>query len=170
MLNTYEHEDADLLAASARSVVPRIADLLEQAAADEDAMTLYVNDNFERWHHQRDEIVRDALEGRHPELVEPIKPPPDVPFVTKGRHSIFYQTPVDHLLQVQGVKRLVLTGQVTEQCIQYSALDAYMRGYEVHVPRDAIAHIVPEWAEAAIGMMEKNMHADVSEVATRADR
>src|SRR4051794_10962141 len=159
MLNTYEHEDADLLAASARDAVPRIEELLRRAADDDDTQVVYVNDNYEHWEKQRDELVREALEGSHPELVEPITPPRDVPFVTKGRHSIFYQTSVDHLLQVRGIKRLVLTGQVTEQCIQYSALDAYMRGYEVHVPRDAVAHINPEWAEAAFGMMEKNLHA-----------
>ena len=84
-----------------------------------------------------------------------------VPFLPKGRHSVFYQTPLDHLLQVQGVKRLVMCGQVTEQCIFYSALDAYLRGYEVDIPRDAVAHIVPEFAEAALGMAEKNLHAEI---------
>jgi nicotinamidase-related amidase len=170
MLNSYEHEDAEPLAESARAAVPRIAELIERAVGAEDTMLLYVNDNFEHWEHQRDERVRAALEGRHPELIEPIVPPADVPFVMKGRHSIFYQTSVDHLLQVEGVKRLILTGQVTEQCIQYSALDAYMRGYEVHVPRDAVAHINAEWAEAALGMMEKNMHAKLETVAEGALR
>jgi hypothetical protein len=33
------------------------------------------------------------------------------------------------------------------------------------VPKDAVAHIVPEWAEAALGMMQENMHATVFEVA-----
>jgi nicotinamidase-related amidase len=168
VLNDYEHEDAEPLVESARAAVPRIAELLERARGDEDTMILYVNDNFEHWEHQRDERVQAALDGRHPELVEPIKPSPDEPFVMKGRHSIFYGTSVDHLLQVEGVRKLVLVGQVTEQCIQYSALDAYMRGYEVHVPRDAVAHINAEWAEAAMGMMEKNMHATLDTVGERA--
>jgi len=34
-----------------------------------------------------------------------------------------------------------LTGQVTEQCILYSALDAYVRHFEVVVRPDAVAHI-----------------------------
>jgi nicotinamidase-related amidase len=88
-------------------------------------------------------------------------PPSDVPFLPKGRHSAFYQTPLDHLLQVEGVERLVLAGQVTEQCVFYSALDAYLRGYEVVIPTDAVAHIVPEFARAALGMAEKNAHAEL---------
>ena len=165
MLNAYDHEDAGPLAESAQQALPQIVELRDFAARVDDAMLLYVNDNYEHWEQTREDLVRGALEGRHPELVEPIVPPPDVPFLVKGRHSIFYQTSVDHLLQVAGIKRLVLTGQVTEQCIQYSALDAYMRGYEVHVPRDAVAHINPEWAEAALGMMAKNMHAELDAAA-----
>ena len=34
-----------------------------------------------------------------PELVEPIVPRPDDPFVVKARHSIFYQTQVEYLLR-----------------------------------------------------------------------
>ena len=57
-------------------------------------------------------------------------PPDDVDFILKARHTIFYMTPLEYLLGQRGVERLVLAGQVTEQCILYSALDAYVR----HIP------------------------------------
>jgi nicotinamidase-related amidase len=85
--------------------------------------------------------------------------------MAKGRHSIFYQTPLAHLLSVHDVERLVLCGQVTEQCILYSALDARMHGYELVVPPDAVAHIDPELGEAALKMMERNLHAELVTVA-----
>ena len=88
-----------------------------------------------------------------------------MPFLPKGRHSIFYQTALDHLLRIENVERLVLTGQVTEQCILYSALDAYLRGYELVVPPDAVAHIHDHLAQAALEMMERNMHADLRSAA-----
>jgi nicotinamidase-related amidase len=69
---------------------------------------------------------------------------------------------------VNDVERIVLVGQVTEQCILYSALDGYIRGYEVTVPRDAVGHIDPELAQAALKMMETNLHADVTAVAEAA--
>ncbi|MGI8804407.1 MAG: cysteine hydrolase family protein, partial [Thermoleophilaceae bacterium] len=46
-----------------------------------------------------------------------------------------------HLLREQEIDHLVLTGQVTEQCILYSSLDAYVRHLGVTVVRDAVAHI-----------------------------
>ena len=76
-------------------------------------------------------LVEAALAGRHPELVEPVAPPDDAMFVVKARHSIFFQTPLEYLLAQEGVDRVVLTGQVTEQCILYSALDAYIRHLDV---------------------------------------
>ena len=54
---------------------------------------------------------------------------------------------------------------MTEQCILYSALDAYLRGYEVVVPPDAVAHIDEDLAKAALRMMERNMHADLMRAA-----
>jgi nicotinamidase-related amidase len=160
MLNDYEHEDAEPLAASAREVVPRIAELLERAG--DETLTVYVNDNHEAWEAGRAELVQRALDGRYPELVEPLIPRADTPFLVKGRHSIFYETAVGHLLNSQEVRRIVLCGQVTEQCILYSSLDAYLRGFEIAVPPDAVAHIHPDLAEAALKMMSRNMHADLA--------
>jgi nicotinamidase-related amidase len=162
MLNTYDHEDAEPLAASVREKLPQIVELRDRAAEREDTLLVYVNDNHDAWHAGQREIVASALEGEHPELVKPLAPDHPVPFLPKGRHSIFYQTALDHLLRVEGVERVVLVGQVTEQCILYSALDAYLRGFEIVVPPDAVAHIDEDFATAALKMMESNMHAELT--------
>jgi nicotinamidase-related amidase len=70
-------------------------------------------------------------------------------------------TPLEYLLWQRDIKRLVLIGQVTEQCILYSALDAYVRHYEVAVPSDGVAHIHEILADAALRMMERNMDAEI---------
>jgi len=161
MLNPYDHEDADDLLPSVREVLPAICEVRERARAA-DVPLVYVNDNHGDWSACRPELVERALRGRAPELVEPIAPPPDVGFVVKARHSIFYQTQLEYLLRQEEIERIVLVGQVTEQCILYSALDAYVRHFAVAVPRDAVAHIHEDLAEAALRMMERNMRADVA--------
>ena len=102
-----------------------------------------------------------ALEGARPDLIEPILPGDDDLFLAKTRHSIFYATPLEYILAQEEVDRIVLAGQVTEQCILYSALDAYIRHIDVAVPRDAVAHIFEDLAEASLTLMERNMHAEV---------
>ena len=158
MINAYDFPDAEKVVPSARDAVPVIRELI--AAAD--GPVIYVNDNFGHWRSNRDELVEEALDSEHGALVEPIRPGDDALFVVKARHSIFYQTPLEYLLHQEEIDRVVLTGQVTEQCILYSALDAYIRHLELRVPCDAVAHIYEDLAGAALTMMERNMSADVS--------
>ena len=164
MLNPYDHEDADLLAISVREALPAMREIVARAR-EEDVPVVYVNDNHDDWSACRPQLVERALQGRAPELVEPVAPAPDVGFIAKARHSIFYQTQLEYLLRQDEIERIVLVGQVTEQCILYSALDAYVRHFAVAVPRDAVAHIHEDLAEAALRMMERNMRADVAAAA-----
>ena len=161
MLNPYDHEDAGDLTPSVEKVVEPMAGLIGRAQS-EGVELVYVNDNYGNWSASRHEIVQNALEGERTDLIEPIAPPEEVDFVVKARHSVFYTTPLDYLLGQREVDHLVLAGQVTEQCILYSALDAYVRHFAVTVPTDAVAHIDEELAQAAFKMMEHNMDAEIS--------
>jgi nicotinamidase-related amidase len=160
MLNRYEHEDGEQLLESVREVVPGLARLIENAR-QANVLTIYVNDNHGDWTAGRTQLSQWALEGTDRSVVEPILPRDDVPFLVKARHSVFYETQLEYLLRHEGIERVVLCGQVTEQCILYSALDAYVRHFEVVVVCDAVAHIHEDLAEAALRMMQCNMRANV---------
>src|SRR5215213_2227348 len=121
MLNTYEHEDADVLARNVADIVDPLAKLVSRVRDRDDVDLVYVNDNY----------------------------------------GDFYASSLDYLLRRLETHTLILTGQVTEQCILYSALDAYVRHFSVVVPPDAVAHIDPELSDAALTMMAKNMHAEI---------
>jgi nicotinamidase-related amidase len=160
MINTYDHEDADLLVPSAQRVVPVVADLIDRARGA-DVPVVYANDNFGSWRSHQGEIVDQALATPHRDLVAPIRPDDTSLFVLKARHSVFYETPMSYLLWRLGVDHVVLCGQVTEQCVLYSALDAHIRHLEVTVPEDAVASIHPRLGSAALEMMERNMGARI---------
>jgi nicotinamidase-related amidase len=161
MLNAYRHEDADALADSVAEIVAPLAGLIDRARDRDGIDVIYVNDNYGDFTAGRDAIVQQALDGARPELVKPIVPNVDWPFLEKVRHSAFYSTSLDYLLIRLKTKKIILTGQVTEQCILYSALDAYVRHFDVVVPSDAVAHIDPDLGSAALRMMERNMRAAV---------
>ncbi|MEA2208107.1 MAG: hypothetical protein QOF54_584 [Solirubrobacteraceae bacterium] len=164
MLNRYQHDDAEPLIESVRETLPAMSRLIERAR-ERDVLTVYVNDNYGDWSAGRAELCQRALDGRDATLVEPILPPPGTPFVTKARHSAFYETQLDYLLRSEKIERVALVGQVTEQCILYSALDAYVRHYAITVARDAVAHIHEDLADAALRMMQRNMRAYVTAAA-----
>ena len=160
MITPYDYPDADEWLSSAERAVPVIERLIRRAT-DEGVPVIYVNDNFGSWTSNRDSIYQTAIEGKARHLVEALRPAEDTMFVVKARHSIFFQTPLEYLLGQLGVTRLVLTGQVTEQCVLYSALDAHIRHHEVVVPKDAVACIHEDLAAAALGMMKRNMGAQI---------
>lgn len=162
MMNPYEHEDADALMRSVESAVEPLAGLLAQARERDDVELIWINDNYEDFAATRDQLVERAIGGRRPDLVEPLLPPADAAFMQKVRHSAFYGTALDHHLRHQGIEALILTGQVTEQCILYTALDAYVRQYQLTIVRDAVAHIDEALGDAALRMMERNMRARIA--------
>ncbi|MCW2859187.1 MAG: isochorismatase [Actinoallomurus sp.] len=81
--------------------------------------------------------------------------------VARTLHSVFYGTPLEYVLGREPVDELILAGQVTEQCVLYSALDAYLRHFAIKVPRDGVACIDRELGDAALRMMERNMRAEI---------
>lgn len=161
MLNAYRHPDAEPLADNVADIVEPLSELITAARERDDVELIYVNDNYGDFTAEPSDLVQAALQGARPELVRPIVPEKGCRLLTKVRHSVFYATALDYLLARLGVERVILTGQVTEQCILYSALDAYVRHFSVVVPPDAVAHIDAELGRAALTMMERNMRAEL---------
>ncbi|MFE6132251.1 isochorismatase family cysteine hydrolase [Streptomyces sp. NPDC056437] len=160
MINTYDHADAELLLPSVEKAIPPMVELIGRAR-EQQVPVIYVNDNFGEWRSHHGEILAAALAGPHADLVEPLRPDDASLFVVKARHSIFYETPLAYLLNQLEVDHVVLCGQVTEQCVLYSALDAHIRHLKVTIPQDAVAHIHADLAETALKMMRINMDADI---------
>ncbi|OJZ66292.1 isochorismatase [Mycobacterium paraffinicum] len=165
MMNTYQHPDAEELIPNVAKIIDPLADLVRRARESDNVDLIYVNDNYGDFAAQFSDIVGSALDGARPDLVKPIVPSGDCRVMTKVRHSAFYATALAYLLNRLETKRLVLTGQVTEQCILYTALDAYVRHFQVVIPTDAVAGIDAELAEAACKMMAKNMSAEITTAA-----
>jgi nicotinamidase-related amidase len=165
MMNSYQHADAKVLVANVEKIIDPVAELVRRARERDGVDLVYVNDNYGDFTASFSDIVRTARQGLRPDLVDPIVPSQDSLVLTKVRHSAFYATSVAYLLRRLETKRLVLAGQVTEQCILYTALDAYVRHIPVVVPTDTVAGIDAGLAAAALKMMEANMAADLTSAA-----
>ncbi len=162
MINTYGHPDGERCAQRAREVMPAMREAIERAREDDDTSLLYVNDNYGLWTSDRQQLIEWVLdEAPDRELIEPILPEADDELIVKARHSIFYETSLAYLLRQREIEHLTLVGQVTEQCILYSALDAHVRHFEVAVVTDAVIAIDDELGDAALRMMERNMRAEL---------
>ena len=161
MFNAYRHPDAGKLVVSVADMVEPLSALVARAQHRDDVDLIYVNDNYGDFTADQHAIIGAALDGARPDLVKPLVPSSGATFLTKVRHSVFYATPLDYLLGRLHTQRIILTGQVTEQCILYTALDAYVRHFTVVVTPDAVAHLDADLGDAALKMMHRNMNADI---------
>ena len=59
-------------------------------------------------------------------------------FVLKPKHSAFYCTPLDILLNHLGTETSILAGIAGNICVLFTANDAYMRNYKIVVLKDCI--------------------------------
>lgn len=165
MMNTYQHPDAEILVPNVTKIIEPLSDLVRRARETDDVDLVYVNDNYGDFTAEFSDLVHSACHGEQPDLVKPIVPTQNCRMLTKVRHSAFYSTPLAYLLNRLGTERLILTGQVTEQCILYTALDAYVRHIPLVVPTDAVAGIDAELSDAALAMMQRNMDAELTTAA-----
>jgi nicotinamidase-related amidase len=89
-----------------------------------------------------------------------LAPAEDDYFVLKPLHSGFYSTALDLLLRELGSEKLVICGLATEGCVLFTASDAYIRGFEISVPRDGCASESPARHRGALDIMQKMLKAD----------
>ncbi len=135
---------------------------LKQRAREAGVPVIYVNDNFGYWRSDFREIARWIKEeGKHGrDLVERLHPDQDDYFVLKPRHSAFYNTTLETLLRHLKTRRLILTGFSGHVCILMSASDAYIREFDLFVPRDCTASPTLEQNERALAYMTEVFNVD----------
>jgi nicotinamidase-related amidase len=82
--------------------------------------------------------------------------------VLKPKHSGFYSTTLDLLLTHLGAKNLILTGIAGNNCVLFTANDAYMRDFKVFVPSDCVVSNTEEENAHALKQMETVLKADTT--------
>jgi nicotinamidase-related amidase len=140
MINALEYDGSDRLLGAGIAAAERVSALKVRARA-KGIPVIYANDNFGRWRSDFREVVehclRDDVVGRP--IAERVIPEPDDYFVLKPKHSAFFATTLEVLLDYLGTKRLILTGIAADICVKFTALDAHMRDFELYVPADCVA-------------------------------
>ena len=125
--------------------------------------SIYVNDNFGRWQSDFQTLLRHCLDedvcGQP--IATLLQPEAEDYFVLKPKHSGFYATTLELLLQALGVHTLILTGMAGNICVLFTANDAYMRGYRLLIPADCVASQTVRDNTSALHLMQTVLKADI---------
>lgn len=160
VINDLEFPEGEQLFPHALKMAQAIARLKVRARREE-IPAIYVNDNFGRWRsdfHVQIDHCRETPRGQA--LVELLRPAEDDYFVLKPKHSGFFSTTLDTLLAYLKVKVIILTGLTANNCVLFTANDAYMRDYHLYIPEDCVASPTVEETAAALQQMAKILKAD----------
>ena len=161
VINDLDFPEGEQLLRYALPMARRIAALKERARRA-GIPAIYANDNFGRWrsdfHAQVEHCLRDGVRGRP--VVELLRPDQDDYFVLKPKHSGFFSTTLDILLDYLGVKAVILTGVAANICVLFTAHDAYLRDFHLVVPGDCVASNTEEENRVALEQMRTVLKAD----------
>ena len=162
VINDLEFEGGEALLPHALPMAQRIAQLKQRLKA-EGIPAIYVNDNFGKWQSNFNNIVRHCLDddvlGKP--MVELLVPDDDDYFVLKPKHSGFFSTTLDLLLRYLGVHTLILVGVQGNNCVLFTANDAYMRDFKIFVPSDCVASEKTADNDYALQQMRQVLKADI---------
>ena len=162
VINDLEFESGKQLLPFALTMAQNIAALKKKAKRMK-IPVIYVNDNFGKWqsdfHKQLQHCLNDNVCGRP--LAESLSPDEDDYFVLKPKHSGFFSTTLDTLLEYLGVSTLILTGLTGDNCVLFTANDAYMRDFRLIVPSDCVASTDEQENLHALQHMERVLKADI---------
>jgi nicotinamidase-related amidase len=163
VINHFEFPEGKQLLKQALPIAAPLA-RLKQRARRAGVPTIYVNDNFGQWRSNFSQLLAYCLrpEATGRDFVDQIKPDAEDYLVLKPKHSAFYQTPLDTLLNHLGTEAVILAGLSSSSCILCTAHDANMRDFRLFVPPDCTAARTADEHRQAIKQIELIREARVS--------
>lgn len=168
-INPLNFPGAEKLSAAALSAARATARLRDQLA-QEKVTVVYANDNYGAWQSDFQSLVAQccAREDNSGEIARLLAPRPTDITLLKPRHSAFYCTALELLLKEMGTRELILAGLATDMCVQMTAADAFLRGFEgVWVPSDCTAAETPAAKTASLAYMRDVLKCDVRTARSR---
>jgi nicotinamidase-related amidase len=163
VINDLEFEGGEELLEYALPMAEKIAQL-KRRASQAGIPIIYVNDNFGRWQSDFNKLLKHCLDSdvRGKPLAEMLRPDEDDYFVLKPKHSGFFSTTLDTLLDYLKARTLILTGVAANICVLFTANDAYMRDFNLVIPADCVASNTAEDNEHALKLMEQVLKAETT--------
>jgi nicotinamidase-related amidase len=139
VINDLAFEDSAALVAKAEQMASRLAALKRRASAA-GVPAIYLNDNFGKWRSDFRNTVAHCTSRSSPgrRVSLRLKPTARDYFVLKPKHSGFFDTTLDTLLDTLRIRRVILTGSAGNICVLFTANDAYMRELKILAPADCI--------------------------------
>jgi nicotinamidase-related amidase len=125
---------------------------------------IYVNDNRGRWRSDISAVLRHCLSTQSPgrEMTKLLVPEPDDYIVVKPKHSPFYASPLQTILDYIGARIAIVAGVTTNACVLITAGDLHVRDFRLFVPADCVAALTEREHRRSLDLMKNSFDADTT--------
>jgi nicotinamidase-related amidase len=139
VINDLAFDGSEALVDQAEPMAIRLSTLKRRATAA-GIPAIYINDNFGQWRSDFRRTVAHCTSRSSPgrRVSQRLRPTARDYFVLKPKHSGFFDTTLDTLLDTLRIRRVILTGIAGNICVLFTANDAYMRELKIVAPADCI--------------------------------
>jgi nicotinamidase-related amidase len=163
VVNDLAFDGSGPLVAQAEAMAAPLAQL-KRRATTAGVPTIYINDNFGQWRSDFRRTVAHCTARTSPghRVSRRLRPTAHDYFVLKPKHSGFFGTTLDTLLETLGVRRVILTGIAGNICVLFTANDAYMRDYKIFAPADCIVSNTAADNDHALRQIETVLKGNVA--------
>jgi nicotinamidase-related amidase len=164
VINDLAFDGSEVLVTQAEPMAIRLAALKRRTSAA-GIPTIYINDNFGQWRSDFRQTVAHCTSRRSPgrRVSQRLRPTSRDYFVLKPKHSGFFDTTLDTLLETLRIRRVILTGIAGNICVLFTANDAYMRDLKIFAPADCVVSNTTADNHHALRQIETVLKGDVTE-------
>lgn len=163
LINDFQFDGGDKLRSHTEEILPNLLKL-RHIAETHQLPIIYVNDHYHLWTSDIPSIVQHCTNEKNHHIIKQIKPSANDYFFIKPQHSAFFQTPLKALLDELRITKIILAGIAGDICVLFTAKDAYMYNFTMHIPKNCMASEEKDGNDYALYLMKSVMKADIAPI------
>lgn len=164
IINDFDFDGGEKLLKHTDDILPNLVKL-KQFAKKNNLPVIYINDHYNLWQADFHKIIKRCKNDNSKHIIESLKPDEKEDyFLMKPQHSAFFQTPLQSLLHDLGRTHLIMAGIAGDICILFTAKDAYMYQFGMHIPENCMASEEKDNNDYALYLMHSVMKANIKSI------
>lgn len=84
------------------------------------------------------------------DIIDELKPQAEDIIIEKYGYGAFHETPLERILRSFGLNSVVITGTVTQICVEETAREAFHHGFRATIVEDAVSSFAPDLHAATL--------------------
>lgn len=161
MLNDYVLDGAPLKVPNIEKIIGPIKKEIGKAGS-EGYPVIYLCDSHEKDDNEFKMLPPHAIRNTEgSKIIEELKPHGSDIIVRKSTFSGFFKTDLDKILQKLSVKKLIITGNITNISIFFTSFDAVIRGFDIDVVKSAVIGLNRKDHNFALDQMQKILKVNI---------